>query len=162
MADSRSSSSSGLLSAMVRLRYGGLVEMYALVSCSSRKQAFKCPAIQLYSASALFRLSMSYCKATSLCPLILSAKHGVVLPEQTLEPYDESLERMSMVERRAWARTVSRNLHALIPIGSALQLHCGAMYCDYLDLSRFGVERPLQGLAIGQRLAWYKAKLKNA
>jgi hypothetical protein len=69
-----------------------------LVSCSKKKENYKCNAKTMYS-SALFKKSMGV--AGRLCLLdvkntiimIISAKYGLVQPYQILEPYDMCLNK---------------------------------------------------------------------
>ena len=83
-----------------------------LVSCSKKKRTEPLPAADLYAASTRFLLSRRYVKALSSRWLILSAKHGVLRPDQIIEPYDKTLNSMTMPERRQWADDV---LFALEP-----------------------------------------------
>jgi len=41
---------------------------------------------------------------------ILSAKHGLVHPDQEISPYDETLNDKARSEREAWAAAVWENL----------------------------------------------------
>jgi len=66
-----------------------------LISCVRKKLGARAQAKNLYT-SHLFRLNFAY--ASSLRPdvlFILSAKYGLVHPEQYIHPYDVTLNNMS-------------------------------------------------------------------
>jgi DGQHR domain-containing protein len=117
------------------------------------------PARELY-ASPLFRLASRFCSATCDRWFVLSARHGLVDPDQVIAPYDVSLSGLNRGDRQAWADLVVEQLwrRGLLGSGHRFLLHAGADYADLLA-ARLGAEQPLRGLAIGQRLAWYRQAL---
>ena len=64
----------------------------ALISCTSRKKAYKCPARDLYSESPRFRLAYALAKLVADNIFILSAKYGLVPEHMIIEPYNETLK----------------------------------------------------------------------
>ena len=79
------------------------VKTIVLVSCASKKLNHRARAQDLY-VSELFRKSLAY--ARTLRPaavFILSAKHGLVRPDEQIDPYDVTLNKMSLAEVRAWS-----------------------------------------------------------
>ncbi len=73
-----------------------------LVSCVSRKRELACEARDLY-VSEFFCKARRYVEASG-CPwFILSAEHGLVAPNQVIAPYECTLNRMRVADRRAWA-----------------------------------------------------------
>ena len=82
----------------------------ALISCTSIKKAYKCPARDLYSESPRFQLAFSFAKLIADKIFILSAKYGLMPENMIIEPYNETLEDKSTRERRAWADTVLNDL----------------------------------------------------
>jgi hypothetical protein len=130
-----------------------------LVGCSRRKLPHAAPAAELYT-SLLFRLASQFCAATCSCWFILSAKHGLVMPDEVIEPYDVTLRGMGRQGKLAWARRVAAQLRerGLLDGDNHFQVHAGADYASPLA-QHFPVEQPLEGLAIGQRLAWYRRQL---
>jgi hypothetical protein len=123
-----------------------------LVSCTKKKQDRPCPARELYTASALFRKARAYCERHYDAWYILSAKCGLVHPDQVLEPYDVTLKRMPMVNRRAWGRRVSEQLWQL---GDSHIFYANAdkEYIAYLSAVR--LVNVLEGYSFGNRLRWY-------
>lgn len=67
-----------------------------LISCTSKKQEFKCIAEEMYSKSLLFRLSLSYAlnrvddKNSQI--FVLSAKYGLLPLSKIIEPYNMTLK----------------------------------------------------------------------
>ncbi len=142
----------------------------ALVACSKTKLDSPAPvrAAELYSPSQLFSAAYGYAGAHNDAVFILSAKHGLVPPDQPLACYEQTLTTMGKAARQAWARGVAAQLDRWSrrwsaahgrPIGT-VELHAGKAYTDFLVplLTAQGIEvaNPLAGLMIGQRKAWYK------
>ena len=129
-----------------------------LVACSRSKLSWSAPARNLY-VSPLFRAARAYSER-HYGPrrwLILSALHGLVDPETVLAPYDLSLRQLSAREREAWGNRVAVELADRFPAGTVLWFHAGALYRDAIaSVVPHQVRSPLAGLAIGQRLAWYR------
>jgi hypothetical protein len=98
---------------------------------------------------------------------ILSARHGLLRPDEPIAPYDTNLGDLCDRERSGWAHHVAGDVLDLGP-GHALrvELHAGEPYCRELAarLERAGAEvvRPLRGLAIGQQLRWYREHEERA
>jgi hypothetical protein len=104
--------------------------------------------------------------------LILSARWGLIHPDTVIEPYDLLLSTMSDLQRASWALHVADEALTTClpdegtPSDLTLEIHAGASYVEALRpvLQAIGVvvEWPLQGLAIGQQLQWYKLNTKEA
>ncbi|BCV20626.1 DUF6884 domain-containing protein [Moorella sp. Hama-1] len=82
----------------------------ALLSCTSRKKAYKCQAKELYLESPRFRLAYSLAKLVADKIFILSAKYGLVSEDRVIVPYNETLIEKSTRERREWGDTVLNQL----------------------------------------------------
>lgn len=82
----------------------------ALITCTSRKKAYKCPARELYSESPRFRLAYTFAKLVANKIFILSSKYGLVPEDAILEPYDETLHDKSPREKLVWAERVVKEL----------------------------------------------------
>ncbi|MDY6875905.1 MAG: hypothetical protein SWK90_06860 [Chloroflexota bacterium] len=123
-----------------------------LVSCTKRNLDHPCPARDLYTASALFRKARAYCEHHYDAWYILSAKHGLVHPDQVVAPYDITLKRMSIVERCAWERRLSERLRRL-GSGHIFYAHAGKDYI--VHLSSICLVNILEGHSLGNRLRWY-------
>ncbi len=124
-------------------------EHIVLVACCGKKLDRPAPAKDLY-CSDLFIKSRRYAEQHGDRWLVLSAKHGVVDPDAVIEPYDETLNYMSASERRAWAAKVAQQLSSCR--NDKLTVLAGEAYCGWVE--GFNVERPMQGLGIGQQLKY--------
>ena len=82
-----------------------------LVACCKKKLAEPADARSLY-VSPLFRKASQYCEAQYDAWFILSAKYGLVAPEQIIVPYDWSLLAQGEEARTAWGRTVLAQIQA--------------------------------------------------
>lgn len=124
-------------------------ERIGLVACCGQKLEGRHPAQDLY-VSSLFRKSRAWVTTHCSSWYILSAKYGLVIPSQMIETYDVTLNAMPAAERRAWAARVREELEPFA--GANFVALAGERYCAALDGLR--VERPLQGMGIGQQLGW--------
>lgn len=128
-----------------------------LVSCVGKKRPSPSPARDLYISEWFLRVRR-YVEATGCAWFILSAKYGLVAPEQTLAPYDETLNTMGIADRQAWARRVRAQMDQRLPSADRLVVFAGRRYREFLmdDLRRRSaiVEVPLAGLRIGEQLSW--------
>ena len=132
-----------------------------LLGCVSRKLTTRAPAKELY-CSSLWRRRRAYAESSGRPWLILSALHGLVDPDELLDPYDVSLRQLSAAERRAWGeRVVEALTKRLTVLDATFEVHAGSHYLTAIEapLERCGarIEAPLAHLRLGQQLAWYAA-----
>lgn len=131
-----------------------------LIGCVKSKGEHPTQAKNLYT-SALFRKGRSYAEASGKPWFILSAKHGLVSPDEVIEPYDVYLKGMPAAYRERWGATVVEQLtDGFGPVqGVTIEIHASATYVDQirpkLEAGGARVSVPLHGLTMGQRLAWY-------
>jgi hypothetical protein len=134
-----------------------------LVTCVKSKQSVPAAACDLYT-SALFQKQRAYAEATDLPWFILSARWGLVRPDEWLSPYELRLDDMSRAYRAAWGAWVAARLEQEVSdvSGMVVEIHAGQSYLEPLSqpLRDLGVSirTPLTGLSHGQRLAWYDAR----
>ncbi len=82
-----------------------------LVSCVAKKSRQPKPAGDLYE-SAWFRKARAYVEEQNSPWFILSAEHGLLRPDEVIAPYNRTLNKMGIRDRRAWAdRVVSQVIH---------------------------------------------------
>lgn len=133
-----------------------------LVGCGASKLPHAAPARDLYTGH-LFRKSAAYAEATCERWYILSAKHGLLHPDQIVEPYDQRLTtRPRTVDGRRiatpWAAAVSGAILNEVGVHgiwtSTFVVLAGSVYADNIATLPLRTESPLAGLGIGQRLAW--------
>ena len=106
-----------------------------LVSCVSKKLVVPAPAKDLYT-SPLFLKARAYVESLSQPWHILSAKYGLVHPEQVIDPYDLTLKTMGVADWRRWAERVMSQLQQhLDGIGEVVFL-AGMDYRKFLVVSQ--------------------------
>lgn len=131
----------------------------ALVSCVKTKRETAAPAKDLYT-SPLFRSLRTYAEGNADAWYILSAKHGVLHPDEVTAPYEQTLNRMAKSARDGWAAKVLGELAHLLPVGAEVILLAGMNYRKGIEATlkqgEFVVSVPLEGLRLGQQLAWLK------
>lgn len=127
------------------------------VSCVSKKGEHACEARDLY-VSDLFRKARRFVEASG-CPwFILSAEHGLVAPCQNIGPYERTLNKMGIADRRQWADRVAAQLANEAPDLRCAVFLAGERYREFLiphlKDRGVGVSIPMQGLPIGKQLRW--------
>ena len=137
----------------------------ALISCVKTKRPTPAPAGELYT-SQLFRALREYALARSDVWYVLSAEHGLVAPDQVIEPYERTLNTMAKADRLAWAERVKQQLLACLTPGAEVTLLAGARYREHVEpflrVQGHPVVVPLQGLAIGKQLQKLKRSADRA
>ena len=154
------------------------VPRIALVGCGATKLDHAAPAQDLYTGQ-LFRKARAYAEATADAWYILSAKHGVLRPEQVVAPYDARVPK-GKADRLRWGRMAASELSQrvihdlgvdLVMRGSHLAFPPDSFHLvflagrDYVDpltealtwsgrTDTFTAEEPMKGLGIGHRLQW--------
>lgn len=133
-----------------------------LISCTKKKQNYPCKASEMYSASDLFSKAYAYCKKNYDQIAILSAKYGLVFPDDVIEPYNLTLNKMSTEEVKAWSERVFKQMQDRIDLSGigVVFFHAGNNYRKHLipKLQSLGIGCivPLGNLGIGKQLRWYK------
>jgi hypothetical protein len=132
-----------------------------LVSCTKRKQNYPCKASEMYLPSNLFSKAYAYCKRNYDQVAILSAKYGLLLPNDEIRPYNLTLNTMRTIEVREWSKKVFRQMQRRLELDriGAVSFHAGKKYREYIipKLEANGIECwvPLGNLGIGKQLNWY-------
>jgi cytoplasmic iron level regulating protein YaaA (DUF328/UPF0246 family) len=130
--------------------------LIALVSCVKSKREEASAAKDLYT-SALFRGMRSYAEATADTWYILSAEYGLLDPNQRIEPYEKTLNRMPVTDRRSWADRVKAQLADVLPTGAEVIILAGERYREelvpFLENRGHKVSIPLAGLSFGRQLS---------
>jgi hypothetical protein len=126
----------------MRLRIG-------LVACCGQKLKGSHRAADIYQ-SALFKKSRAWAEKNCDTWAILSAKHGVLWPDDVVENYDVTLNDMPADKREAWSKMVRDQLARFSEDRFAVL--AGKRYCEWTE--GFDVERPMAGMGIGQQLQW--------
>lgn len=139
-----------------------------LVSCTKKKQDSPSRPRELYQLSPLFRKASQYADMNHDQWYVLSAKHGLLLPDSSIiEPYDETLSDLSQENRQSWADTVFEDLSQknLLDGDVVFVLHAGRDYYEPLlprfDSAGVSYSIPTEGLKLGETLSWYNDHLSD-
>jgi hypothetical protein len=130
-----------------------------LVGCSRTKSAVPAPAEDLFQGPG-FRRARAYAAASGAPWFVLSAKYGLLTPDDVVGPYDVYLPDRSSAYRAAWGEwVVSQLAERQVLHGARVEVHASQAYTAPLrePLRRRGatLHEPLAGLRQGERLAWY-------
>jgi len=102
-----------------------------LISCSSTKLLVPAPARKLYTGR--FHVA---CRDWITSPgrvdawAILSAKYGLLMPDEMVKPYDVALATMKQRERDNWAANVRAQILAKWGPGAIYMILAGGYYRD--------------------------------
>ncbi|MGB3204209.1 MAG: DUF6884 domain-containing protein [Crinalium sp.] len=134
----------------------------ALIACVSKKSTKSAIASELY-ISQWFKAAKRYVEKLGVEYLLLSARHGVVLPKEMLEPYEQSPYKLTIQERREWGIRVVEKLKYLAPENTEFIILGGKHYREFvippLLEAGYHVKLPLLGLGIGKQLQWLKQRV---
>jgi hypothetical protein len=117
---------------------------HALISCSKSKGGHRDLARNMY-VSPLYRKSMMVAEGWGVSFSILSAKHGLLNPNETIEPYDLTLKGASKQFKSDWAKRVDEQIRASIDQRKRLIMLAGDDY--YAPLVEAGAGSPLNFFA---------------
>ena len=133
-----------------------------LVGCVKKKVGVPRVAKDLY-VSTLFVGRHSYVERSSDEWWVLSAKHGLVHPDEVLAPYNVTLKDAGRLARRSWSNQLLLVIDERIQPrrGDVFEIHAGAEYREFglLDGLRDRgcvVEIPTEGMPFGVQLRFYK------
>lgn len=126
----------------------------ALIACSSKKAPTKREACKLYQGE-LFKKSVLYCKQRNIKYFILSAKYGLISPDQIISPYNLSLNNMNKTEKKNWYMKVNKQLYDE-GIEEAIIL-AGKNYHEGLNIKKIMV---LPSKGIGYQLHFLQNQIK--
>ena len=136
-----------------------------VILLGSVKQKFEHPAAakDLYR-SPLWKARRTYAEASGYEWLILSAKHGVLEPDQRIAPYDVELRKLSATERHRWGERTVKALHQRLTSlkGVTFEVHAGDAYRRAIEpgILQLGakLDAPLAHLTIGKQSGWYRSQ----
>lgn len=129
----------------------------ALIACVSEKKPYACPAKELY-CSPWFKGAYAYAKSQNVDNIfILSAEHGLVMEDEVLVPYENTLNDKKDAERKQWADRVFAQLCEKTDVENDEYLVlAGNNYRKYLVTRLNHYEVPLCGLRFREQLSFFK------
>jgi hypothetical protein len=157
-----------------------LPKTIALVGCGKEKRRTECAAKDLYTGS-LFRTAREWAETFADAWWIASAKHLILHPNDVIEPYDSALSDLKADDRR-WrtcqiqshfrARWIDccrfgkndRGFQVAVEKPRVVLLASREYLFGFLEqreraLCSMDFEMPLDGLGIGQRIAYLKREV---
>lgn len=130
-----------------------------LVSCVKRKMSCPAEAQKLYT-SDWFSKARGLVVNTGKPWFILSAKYGLVSSDTLISPYNVTLNKMGIADRRTWADRVKNQMDEMMPKADVVVVLAGVKYRENLMAYLRGrfprVTVPMEGLQIGRQLSWMK------
>lgn len=130
---------------------------FVLISCSKSKLATKAPARELYTGS-LFQKAVAWAERHEHPWFIISALHGLITPDQTIQPYDFTIKELRKREREAWAYRATCQLSKYASKGSHAFMIMPKLYRLHIQttLREVGItyENPVERMGIGQQMKW--------
>ena len=123
----------------------------------SKKRTTPTQAKDLY-LSDWFLKARKYVEGDQSQWFILSAEHGLVSPETVLSPYEKTLNKMKISDRREWAMKVKMQMDSLLPATDRINVLAGKRYreflMDHLRQRAKAVDVPMERLPIGKQLQY--------
>lgn len=131
-----------------------------LISCCSKKLNHPAEAKNLY-VSSLFKKSLAYARKINPDKIfILSAKYGLVDIEEKIDPYNVTLNKMSMGDIENWSRIVLEKLREKFNLSNDEFIFlAGENYRKNLISEIKNYKIPMLGLGIGKQLQWLTTQI---
>lgn len=136
--------------------------MIIFISCTKKKQDHPCKAQEMYQASQWFKGGWKYAK--SLHPdaiYILSAKYGLLRPDDMISPYEQTLNAARDADIRKWSMMVANQIQkAGIDRSQETIFLCGTNYRKYIKNLFKNHSAPCSHLGIGKQMQFFKEHTK--
>ena len=146
----------------------GSTVRYALVGCGRRKVAWPAPARELYTGS-LFRATRRHVEKGVAAGFydgwrIISARYGVVGPDEIVCPYEATMDGKTVDQLRQWVTRVDTHIRGGVGLGTwslngghvIIDILASGAYADPLVTCWNGLDweinRPLAGLGMTERI----------
>lgn len=134
-----------------------------LISCVSKKKDGPLAASELYD-STWFKYAYEYAQCTNPDKIfILSAKYGLLRPDQVIEPYNLTLNSMRKRQRCEWGQNILKELAKECELEHDLfYILAGKNYREFLIPSLKFYTVPMKHMGIGQQISFLKNSLSRA
>jgi len=126
--------------------------MVCFIACSKSKSPYPCKAKLLYKGS-LFKKAFKLATLKKYEVYILSAKYGLLEPEEQISPYTVTLSDFSKQKRKDWADMVNEQIKTK-GLHPPFTFYTGSLYNEH-----FEGDKPLSGLRLGKSLQWYNKQI---
>ena len=128
-----------------------------LISCVSKKLPYPARVRELY-ISPLFKFNLAYAESQNPDAIyVLSAKHGLLELDQTIAPYNETLNTKRNADIKTWAERVGTQLALACDVEKDTFIFlAGERYRRHLAPQLSQVQIPMKGLGLGKQLQFLK------
>ena len=132
--------------------------MIIFISCTKTKAKEICKAKDMYSPSQWFRLAYRYAKSLKPSAIyILSAKYGLLSPDDEIKPYEKTLVSEKDAEIRKWSLMVAKQIKAKVANREeAVVFLCGKNYRKYIQNLFPKHTAPVSHYGIGKQMQFFK------
>lgn len=141
-----------------------MTKLIALVGCTSRQHIQAMPARWLYHSEWFVRAA-AVAETSTAGWYILSARYGLLHPDQKIAPYDLLLTDLSPSQRQVWAAAVIQSLSQILrPNDRVLALTDSVYAAPLLPLlanTAWRITAPLAGLNLTGQISWMDNALDN-
>ena len=123
-----------------------------VIACGSKKRNHPAPARDMYVGS-LFKNARRAAESTGLPWYIMSAKYGILRPDDMIEPYDMTYGKTTGKQPGEIAQQLA-SLNVALPVWALVP----ARYADVLRaaVGSSSVRAPLRGLSMGMQQRAFK------
>ena len=137
-------------------------EKIVLISCVKSKENRPMAASELYN-SDWFKKASTHAKHIGDRWYILSAKYGLLPPDQVIKPYDKTLKTITASKRKKWSNRVLSELKEVVSPEDEVIIMAGLDYRQYLvePLRKWGckISIPMEGMDFFEQLHWLTQKM---
>lgn len=138
------------------------MSIQVIIGCGKRKHPIPAPAADMY-LSQLFTSARQWCEEGGMPWRIMSAQHGILDPDSSIEPYDLALSMLNsdeLAEYRdriafQWSTGFASRPTRVVLLASSLYARTFAKAISGQE----SVEEPLAGLGFGRRIHWLQKTL---
>lgn len=132
----------------------------AILGCTKSKHTGVMEARRLYEKSNLFRLSKAFCKKNKFHYIIISAKYGLIHPNQEICDYNETFDSKKKIKEMS--KIIIPGLKKLIKNYDRIVVLTGEKYIEtFRPLIDNKFSFPLKCLPIGKRMQWLKKEVEK-
>ncbi|MFI3314054.1 MAG: hypothetical protein R3Y04_00115 [Rikenellaceae bacterium] len=130
-----------------------------LIFCVSKKLDTPHPAEELY-VSPLFKKALAYAKSLNLDRIfILSAEHGLLPLDRVIAPYNKTLNKIGVNDRRLWAQGVLNDLREECDLDNDhFTVLAGMKYREFIFAKLKHCDVPMERMSIGRQLSFLTPK----
>lgn len=115
------------------MKYGD--NCLAVMNCASKKLSYTAPAKELYTGT-VFKVIQKYCETNFRYYCIISAKHGMLLPTDIIDPYELYIADLDTCQQQTLFKECAKKIKKTFPQCDQLYFYTTSQYsllADYVD-----------------------------